>query len=125
MGPYDLYLRSTILTLVLIFAGSWFMTFAARMMRSKDLVDYRKALRANAFSISIFWIVWVCHAIWPGMTFFNRQMAAVMAESIALLLVFRLVKDVSIVKKVVIWYVWSALQICIVIVAIRSGFLLG
>ena len=123
MSRYELYIRSTILALVLIFSGSWYMTFAARIMRSKDLTNYRKALRANTFSVSIFWLVWVCHAVWPGMTFFNRHMAAAVAESIALLLVFRLVKDVSVVKKVTIWYAWSALQICTVILAIRFGFL--
>lgn len=125
MGQYDLYIRSTLLAIFLIFLGSWFMTFAARMMRSKDLANYRKALRANAFSISTFWLIWVCHAVWPGMSFFNRHMGAALAEAIALLLVFRLVKDVSILKKVIIWYTWSALQICMLILAIRSGWLLG
>ncbi len=125
MGQYDLYIRSTLLALFLIFLGAWFMTFAARMMRSKDLAGYRKALRVNAFSISIFWLIWVCHAVWPGMSFFNRHIAAVIAESVALLLVFRLVKDVSVLKKVVVWYIWSALQICMLILAIRSGWLLG
>ncbi|MBI4430649.1 MAG: hypothetical protein HY587_02935 [Candidatus Omnitrophica bacterium] len=123
MYLYGLLARSTILALVLIFAGAWFMMFASKMMRSKDLIDYRKALRANAFSISIFWMIWVCHAIWPGMPLFNRQIGAIIAESIALLLVFRLVKDVPLMKKVVIWYVWSSLQISIIIIAVRWGLL--
>ena len=124
MNVYILFAHSTILVLVLMFVGSWFMTFASRMMRSNDLTSYRKALKINSFSLSAFWTIWVCHAIWPGMTIFNRQIAATIAQSISLLLVFRYVKDVPLVKKVVIWFVWASLQICIVILALKWGWLL-
>lgn len=123
MNLYLLWAHSTILLLVLIFVGSWFMTFASRMMRSNDLNDYRKTFRINSFSLSIFWTVWVCHAIWPGIALFDRQIAATVAQSVSLLLVFRYVKDVPLVKKVVIWFVWISLQICVIILVLSLGLL--
>ena len=109
------FTRVSIFAVVLIPLGAWFITFASRMMRSKDLADYKKALRVSVFATAAYWCVWVPAVIWPGMEEFSRKMSATIAIAIALLSIFRNVKDVSVTKKVVIWFVWSALDICVVL----------
>jgi len=53
------FLNATSLAVLLMLLGAWYITFASKMMRSKDLIHYKKALRLNVYAIGVYWAIGV------------------------------------------------------------------